>query len=186
MRGLNPDVIIGVSLGGLILPKVATYYPKAKLIFVASSTSANPKSKLFKSLLNILATSKLLSVALQFPDPILSRLYTFFNPFYGDKRYRHLYEKDRKLNLKKIREISLDKHRKILKFIIGTDNSTILSALKQNTLILSSNNDPLTPTEEGEKLHRLIKNSRFVKVNGGHFEVIGKSEIREIERFLEN
>ncbi len=181
----SPDFIVGVSLGGLILPSIALHYPKAKLIFVASSVSANPKSIVFKSLLDILAASKLLNFATKLPNSLLSSLYSIFNPFYGDKKDRPDYEKDKMLNLKAIKTILVDKHQEIIRFIVSTDNSSTLPKLKQPTLILSSNNDTLTPAIEGEKLHKLLKNSKIIKTNGGHFEVIRTSTIKEVENFLD-
>jgi len=110
--------------------------------------------------------------------------YTLLDPFYGNEKERPNYLKDKMLNLEAIKSISLKKHREILRFIIQVDNSAILSTLVQKTLIISGNHDPLMPVQEGKKLRSLLKNSRLVKVSGGHFEVVGISEIKEVERFL--
>ncbi|SRR3989344_3043342 len=51
LQGFNPDAIVGISLGGLILPKIARNYPKTKLIFVASGVTASLQSSVFRFLL---------------------------------------------------------------------------------------------------------------------------------------
>lgn len=184
LRGISPEVIVGISLGGLILPEVALNYPKTKLIFVASGVSANPKSILFRKLINVFSVSPLLPLAIKLPYPAHSELYSLFNPFYGDERERAHYLQDKRLNLEAIKGISPKKYRGILLFITHVDNSAILPNLTQKTLIISCNKDPLMPVSEGEKLHRLIKNNKFIKTDRGHFEASNGYEIKEVNSFL--
>ncbi|KKQ91989.1 MAG: hypothetical protein UU16_C0013G0018 [Candidatus Woesebacteria bacterium GW2011_GWA2_40_7] len=53
LGGKKPDVIVGISLGGLLLPKIAKDYPNAKLVFIASDPKIQPESVGFKSVLHL-------------------------------------------------------------------------------------------------------------------------------------
>ena len=41
IKGRCPDLIVGISMGGLILPHIAKRCPKSKLIFIASGHTLN-------------------------------------------------------------------------------------------------------------------------------------------------
>jgi esterase/lipase len=186
IKGSVPDVIIGISLGGLILPSVALKYPKAKLIFIASGASVNPKSNLLKRLIKAKTSARLFGLTLALPYPALAYLYTLLIPLIGGSEKLAEYQKDKLLNLMAIKTITPDKNREIFRFITQVNNIPILSKLKQKTLILSGKDDVLMPISEAEKLNNLVKNSKLVNTEAEHFNVVSFTTVNEVEKFLKS
>lgn len=54
LRGSQPDLIIGLSLGGIIAPHIAKYFPRARLVLVATGARFDPEVKWFRPGVKIL------------------------------------------------------------------------------------------------------------------------------------
>lgn len=186
--GEYPDIIIGISMGGLILPHVAIRYPRSKLIFISTSVKLNPNLFFTKLGVVILKIKILRNLFINIGDnisiPVLEFLYRLFNPFTGEKKDRILYEEDLKMNLRVIKEHSFTKHFTLLDMICSVDNTKILRKVNNKSLIYNGEKDKLMGKEGGILMHKLIKNSNLILNNGEHFNVFGKKDLEEVNKFL--
>jgi pimeloyl-ACP methyl ester carboxylesterase len=183
----SPNVIIGISMGGLLAPHIVQEFPRAKMILIATAPRLKPKAKGFILLIDLAKNKKLLNalnVVKELPEKYLYKFYEAVNPFNGDEKERLVYVKDMKQNFKYILDIPIEKEGEIVDFVTATDNTEILKTLKNKTLIFAGKNDLLMPQTEGDELAKLLSNSRMVVNHGSHFDVIAEPSFIEIEKFL--
>lgn len=138
------DLIVGISMGGLILPQVAKNYTEAKLIFIASGTKFDPKVKRLKSAIEFCQTKfgmKLAGLLINIPQVLFEFLYKIFDPFSGDESEHRGYIDDMRQNLIAIKKIPIAKHAEIAKVVTDTNNQELLKKLRNRTLILSGKKD---------------------------------------------
>jgi pimeloyl-ACP methyl ester carboxylesterase len=188
LLGKKPDVIVGISLGGLLVPAFAEDYPNAKLILIATGPKLEPQATGFRMLLDIAKNKRVLSLlnVLKFlPQKVLFAFYEFVNPFRGDKVQREIYVKDMRDNFKYIISIPIEEESEIVNFVSSTDNTELLKTLKNKTIIFAGHNDPMMPTNLGEKLHKLLVNSQLMLNEGGHFNVFTENNFKDLDKFLQ-
>lgn len=189
LAGRKPDVILGISMGGLLIPIIAKDYLESKLIFIASGPKIKSSSIGFNLVLRLAKNKKLLNILNIFkfiPTKILYFFYETINPFRGDVSQKSIYSKDMKINFKYILKIPTVKEREIANFVTQTDNTELLKTLKNKALIFTSDNDLVMPSGLGEELHKLLINSEIIISNGGHFNVFTKNNFQDIDKFLNN
>jgi pimeloyl-ACP methyl ester carboxylesterase len=184
LEGKCPDVIVGISIGGLILPGLAKDYPEAKLIFIASGVCFSPDHWLAKHGLK-LCGRKIVKLVKMIDEKWLLRLYRFINPnrCWGsgvDQAKEELED-----NLKKVLELSEDRIVEVLNTIRKIDNAELLAKLDNKAVIFSGDKDTMMPVEQGEKLNLLMKNSRFFILGGRHHDLIGSRMLKILGDFLE-
>lgn len=78
LKGEAPYAIVGISMGGLILPHLTKEFPKSKLIFVASGANIKSESKIFNLLLqitNIRLFKIILDLIYKLPNIYFEKLY---------------------------------------------------------------------------------------------------------------
>lgn len=187
LDGRKPDVIVGISMGGLLAPVIAKDYPEAKLIFIASGPQIESSSPGFKLVLNLAKNKRLLNILNIFkfmPPKVLYYFYEAINPFRGDDNQRMIYNQDMKINFKYIMKIPIDEEGEIVNFVTQTDNTELLKTLKNRTLIFTSDNDLMMPSKLGQDLHRLLVNSEIIISNGGHFNVFTEENFKDVDKFL--
>ncbi|MBN1169113.1 hypothetical protein JXA63_04450 [Candidatus Woesebacteria bacterium] len=185
----KPDLIIGISMGGLIVPYFAEKYPVSKLVFISSGPKLEARSKGFNlmiSVANLLLRVKMFSFLIKLPDFIFKFFYKLSNPFNGNEDDRGLYEEDAEENISYIKSISLSKEREILNFVLGIDNTDLLVNLENETLIFSGEKDLLMTKGNGVKLHKLLRNSELVVNSGGHFNSFTEKDLLKFDRFIKN
>ena len=183
----SPDVIVGISMGGLVLPYLARQFPESKLIFVASGANIKSKSNIFNTLFKIANTTfskKLFKLFFELPDKHLESLYRLINPFKGNVENYEIYEKDTKENIAFIKSIPIEKELEIVNFVKNTNNRLLLQGLKNETLIFSGEDDLMMPKEKGIELKKLLQNSHLIINKGEHFNVFGKKDLKIVEDFL--
>jgi pimeloyl-ACP methyl ester carboxylesterase len=184
----KPNLIVGVSLGGLIIPIIAKKYPRAKLIFVATGPRFKPSSQPFKDFTIFIYKHKnflrLLNIIKFLPLSLLSIIYKRFNPFSGRSNFMNDYLKDMLKNIKDIKRIPIPEEREMLDFAMSIDNTENLKELKNNSFIIYADGDVLMPPSLSVDLHRLLKQSKLIKVNGGHFNVLTKENLKELDKIL--
>ncbi len=189
LAGRKPDVIVGISLGGLLVPVFAKDYPNAKLILIATGAKLEPQATGFRMLLDMAKHRKVLNVlnVIRFlPQKVLFAFYEFINPFRGNEAQREIYIKDMKDNLKCIVGIPIDEESEIVNFVSSTDNTELLKSLKNKAIIFTSNNDLMMPSNLGQELHRLLGSSQLVVSDGGHFDVFTQNNFKDLDKFLGN
>lgn len=186
--GDEPDIIIGISMGGLILPHVAIKYPDSKLIFIATGLFFKPKHGLVRAGMiaaDIKPIRKMFTrLSESISKELLEKLLRTFNPYNGDVAGKIVYEDDLQLNLNAIKDHSVYTHLKLLDLIKKIDNTEILKKLKNKSLILVGSKDMLMPKELGEYMHKTLLNSKLIINDGEHFNVIGEKDLPEVSKFL--
>lgn len=189
LDGEIPLAIVGISLGGLVLPFIASQYPSSKLIFIATGANMKSKSKAFNAAIFIAQSTVFgffLNYLLSLSNRHLERFYRLIIPFKGEEVDREEYERDLKANVEFIKTISIKKEVEIINFRKHLDNRLLLKGMKNKSLIFSGEGDMLMPKERGEELHRLLVNSRMVVNRGEHFNVFGPKDLKTVEEFLED
>ncbi len=181
------DVVFGISLGGLLLPYVASRYPLAKLVFIASGPFLRPNVALFKSMIELLQKKKFYAIArliLRLPSCLIQFVYRIFNPPPKEDQEKADYLIDMMKNVRVIKEIPDQKEMEIVQFISKVDNSEILKTLKNKTLIINGKHDLIMPQEAGNLLHNYLVNSRLIITDGYHFNVFSDENLKDIDQFL--
>lgn len=188
LDGSEPAAIVGISLGGLVAPYIASQSPKSKLIFVASAASMGSKSGVFNMILSLMDNSIFRSMPgylLRLPNDRLEKVYRLINPFRGGEAEREEYDRDTKANIQFIKSIPITKEMEIINFVKNVDNRLLLKGMKNKTLIFSGEGDLMMPREKGEELHRLLINSKLIINKGEHFNVFGEKDLKTVEEFLD-
>ena len=179
-------LILGFSLGGMILPYIAKEYPDAKIIFVSTGIRFQPRYLFHKASAELMRTPMIYPafwLARMMPYPLFSSLYGYFNPCRKNDDPKW-YEQDKKCNYDVIRSMDPGKARKILDLIVRIDNASVLKKLKNRTLILAGEDDVLMPMKGSKELQEQISGSRLVSVKKGHFGVIERSSLEMIDGFI--
>lgn len=187
LMGKKPDVIVGISLGGLLAPIIAKDYPNAKLILIATGSKLKPQAVGFKILLTIARSKtilRLLNVIKFLPRRLLFIFYESINPFKGDKTQRQVYLKDMRDNFNYIISIPVEKEYEIVNFVNDTDNTELIKNLTNKTIIFAGYNDLMMPTNLGSEFHNLLVNSQLILSHGGHFNVFTESNFNDLDKFL--
>jgi esterase/lipase len=184
-----PDVIIGISMGGLLLPKLAKDFKDAKLVFIASAPRFKPNFRYMK-LMNALLERRIVENTISFlfeklSDRRLADVYRKVNPFTRNVSDKKLYEEDLRLNIIAIRAFPFSRHLEIFKISKSIDNTDLLSEIKNPTIIFAGKNDILMPLAETQRL-RIISGSKLYVTHGSHFNVFTKRNLKQLKTFLES
>lgn len=189
LNNVKPVAIVGISMGGLVLPYLGQQFPESKLIFIASGGNIKSKSKIFNLILKN-ANSKFSKIIFKLiyslPERYFEKLYRLINPFKGKAASNEyeVYEKDTKENVAFIKSIPIEKELEIVNFVRNTDNRLLLQGLKNKALIFSGENDLMMPKEKGVELKNLLINSRLIVNQGEHFNVFSDKDLQIVEEFL--
>ena len=189
LGGRKPDVIVGVSLGGLIAPLIAQSYPDSKLILIATGFHFKPRSKIIEFFYKAMANKKLLGLAHKsigsMPKQILSSFYAFLSrPYTKDASTREIYRQDSQKNIELILKIPINKDEEIIDSALKIDNRQLLKTIKNKTLIFAGKKDILMPLGLSQELKALLTNSQLIITPGRHFNPITKDNIINLKTFL--
>lgn len=180
-----PDVIIGISLGGMIAPFLAPLYPKSKLILIGTGPYFKTKIWIYNFLVNLEARDKYLYLIrlLKFtPKPLFRFVYKVFNK---SKTLKNTdYRKRADENYTSTFIIPNKKIKEILKFVTTTNNSKLLKSLTNKTLIYAGKSDFMMPLSLSNELNFFIKDSRLVVSDRLHYDVFSKTDEITLDKFL--
>jgi pimeloyl-ACP methyl ester carboxylesterase len=188
LTGRSPNVIVGISFGGLIAPLVAVHFPDSKMILISSNPTFKPKSSLFNFIISLGKNKlvlKILKLSKFLPKQIIYIMYKKISSPDHKGIDKNRYTKDMLNNIKYMYSISVDKYVDIVKFGTTTDNTDLLKKLRNKTLIFSGKNDTLMPINNSSMLTTLLSNSKEIITAGSHFDVFGKENFKDIDNFLQ-
>lgn len=183
----SPEAIFCWSMGGLIAPKIALKYPKARLVMMATGPRVSPKETLVKLLYRVVETDwglKVLNAGLKLPKKLLMDGYEQLNKV-PDLSVRELYRKQMADNIELFRNLSQKQINDLVKFLKTADTTNLLKQIKNKTLIFCGKKDKLMPLEDSLEINKLILGSELVVTEGGHYNVVSEKELPIIEKFLE-
>ncbi len=187
LKGKKPDLIVGISMGGLILPHIAERYPSAKLIFIATSAFLKPQSRLMKIGFRLLRYKFFRKIVVNFGNLASIRLLMFLHKVLSPSargRGRDTSIKDLRNNLKEIKCRSFTKHLALYDLICRIDNTDILKKLKNTSLIFNGSDDRIMPLFGGEYISNLLHNCTYIVNKAKHFNVFKKQDLDEVGSFL--
>ena len=187
LGNVTPNLIVGISMGGLILPHIATNYPQAKLVFVASGTKIGSGSETFNKLLKFEQSKvgKLVLSLLQLsPILMMQIVYKTINPFKGAKEDKEKYDKDMQDNIYWMKRITVKRHLEIIELVCSLNTENIVKKLPNKVLIMYGQNDVLMPKNESKILSNTLHNSVLKNIRAEHFNVINQETLEYIKEFV--
>ena len=185
LNGKEPDVIVGISLGGLLAPNLATIFPESKLILIGTGHRFKTKIPLYNRLVHIEARDeRLLLVKLLRLTPrwLFRFVYNYLNK--SDDlsnrtnyiRADEVYDDAFRLSSKKIKEI--------LEFISKINNIELLQRLSNKTIIFAGKNDSIMPVQLSDKINSLMKNSTLIILNKIHYDICAQVDYHQLNEFI--
>lgn len=186
LNGKTPDVILGISMGGLLAPHIAQKYPKSKLILIATGPVLESNSIGFNvlfRLINIPIFQSIFNLFRYIPRNLIYQIYKIFNPV-RDISLHEEYIIDMKTNVDVMLSVPVKKHAEIAQFISRVDNTHMLQNLHNKTVIFSGQNDSMMPNKLGNLLGELIHNSQVIVTKGSHFNVFNGKNFSDVSKFL--
>ena len=187
LRGQKPDLIIGLSLGGLVMPHVAVNYPKAKLVFTATGERVKPSIYWLNILISLVASpvgKPIIYMLLGLPKNIVEWGYVKAQKITNIKSVKEDLTKRKKETVAALFSMDADRHRQVIEFLRKCDNTDLISKLPNNSLIISGSKDTLMPLSRGQQLIVLLKNGRLVITEGNHYGVMDKLAWEELRKFV--
>ncbi len=188
LRGRKPDVIIGISVGGIFAPYLASRFPDAKLILFNTGSHIETGVRLYNKAINIIKNDKnlkLIKILRKTPKWLFRLLYSATNFREIRNKNVNLYKRaDEAYNT--AFSIPLSKLHEILEFLNNDDNSSILKIINNRTIIVSSKVDNIMPLKNGESINNLIKNSKLIINERLHYDYYVEEDCKILDDFLTN
>jgi pimeloyl-ACP methyl ester carboxylesterase len=189
LDGQKPDVIVGVSLGGLLAPNIAQDYPNAKLVMVATGpyirTEIGPYNRILEFVGRTHTFTPLYWVLRSTPTWFYSLVYKTFNHSKLNPDERQKLETHIKENWSCVTAIPKGEDEEVIDFVTNVDNTMILRSLKNPTIIFAGDGDIMMPSRLSGELKELIKNSDLVLGNNKeHWNVFDESNWKDLDSFL--
>jgi len=185
LGGKSPDVIVGISIGGLLVPGIAPDYPRAKLVFISSGTHLSPKNWFVKYGPRLCRIG-MVKLVKSLNKKLLLKAYKLINP--NKTKNKDECQPDEELisNIERVLELSDGRIKEVTDFVCKTNNRRLLAKIKNKTVIFSGDKDSVMPYKQGKQMSRLIKNSRFFVLKGKHHDLINEKLLKILDGFLED
>ncbi len=189
LKGEDPDVIVGVSLGGLIAPYIAKFYPSSKLVLIATGPYIRTKITNLNKFLMKLENSRFLTpihwIFLHTPVSLYSFIYKHLNKPFAKSKEIKILETHINDNWRHLKSIPLSEHREVINFLTSTDNTILLRSLTNKTIIFAGIGDNMMPPDLSLRLKNLVKRSVLVSCDQCiHFDVFSKENYKQLDSFL--
>ena len=187
LKNKKPDLIIGLSLGGMLLPHIARDYPKAKVVFLGTGPMLSGRIKWMDNLVKLAAGrvgETAVKTLARLPEKVLKQGYMAVHKIRREKTDSENYIHETEQTVKFFREINVQKHLQTARFIKRCNNCALLQKLPNKTLIISGKNDVLMPPELGRLIQKLVKHSRLVLTSGTHYQLMDGTAYNELSRWL--
>ena len=177
-----PNVVIGISMGGLFLPNIAKNWPQAKLIFLASGPNLNLPNAIMLPI-NLAQTDIgyfLIKLSLKIPNKILVRIYGLLDRWIEGPGEHD--STDLQSNIYFMRKISKKRIKEVINILKTIDNVDILKKLKNPALVINGSSDVLMG--HGGTLTSLLPNCKYIENQRSHFNVFIKDDLKYLDEFL--
>jgi esterase/lipase len=186
LMGRKPDVMVGVSMGGFILPYVAKKFPQAKLIFVATGLRMKAKLRPFQWVIKWAAGQKnddVVKLIIGLPEAVMGRGYSLVHHSKDPSKQEFL-AMDKKSIIDALKRSVPQRHREVARFMINTNTAEIVKGLQNQALVISGVLDEIMPLELGKELSDTMTNCKLVAVNAQHYETLNDEALSEVRKFL--
>jgi len=185
LKGKKPDVIVGISMGGLLAPHLAKLFPESKLMLIGTAAYFKTKISLYNWLVKLEAgDERLILVRLLKLTP--KWLYGFFYKLVNknkDLTDREMQSRADE-NYEKVFEVPINEIKEILKMVRGTNNLKILWQMPNKTLIIAGKHDKIMPVQLSKEMNSVMKNSKLMVSEGFHYDVFGEVDYAYVDNFL--
>lgn len=181
-----PDVVIGISMGGLFLPNLAKNWPNAKLIFLASGPNLNLPNTVMLPI-NMIQTDMgyhLIKLILKIPDNVLVKAYGLLDRWIEGPGEHD--QSDLQSNVYYMRLVSKKRVKELVKLLKTVDNSDILQKMQNPSLVINGKFDVLMGASQGKALSVLLSNNKYIENTRSHFNVFTKNDLKHLDEFLQN
>ncbi len=185
LRGRKPNVIIGISMGGLLAPHLAEQFPESKLVLIGTAPYFKTKIPIYNFLVHLEAhDEKLLLVRLLRLTPrwLFRFVYKFFNK--SNTLTNRDYQSRADENYNGAFRVPINKIKEVLRFVTKTNNSNLLQQISNKTIIFAGGSDSMMPVKLSEEMNSLIRNSKLIISNRLHYDVFTKTDYRYLDEFL--
>lgn len=189
MGGKKPDVIAGVSLGGLFVPYIALKFPKADLVFISTA----PKIDIEKSSIGrIIRLSekkgffRLFGFLISLPSELFYFVLRIATRILRGKFKAKTFQDTMRSYLAWVLGIPVQEEKEIFEFVKHVDNTHIIGTLGNKSIIFAGKKDTKMPIGFSIKLKELLKFSRLIVTNGEHFNVFTLRNYKDLDEFLGN
>jgi len=188
LLGRTPHVLLGVSMGGFFVPKIAKKYFNARLVLVASGPRVEIGIPIYNYLVKK-SSKKVLSLLLiiskNLPTTLYELIYKFFNPNLNKGQIKRNYDENIISTINLVKSIPNSKILEIINLIKNKDNTKELSILNNQTLIIGGGRDIMMPLRLSNELNSLLKNSVLLKnENRLHYDVFDERDFEKLDDFL--
>jgi len=186
LNGAQVDSIVGISMGGLLAPHLARIYPKAKLVLIGTGPYLKTSIPIYNFLLRLEQNDEalvLVRLAKKVPKGLYKFIYKTFNRHEGllaKMKYKDRADE----NLEALSRIPLAKIKEILRFVVKTDNTQLLSQITNQTIIFAGTSDVMMPVDLARKMHELIKSSVLLTSDHLHYDVFTEKDCQRLDQFL--
>lgn len=185
LKGERPDVVVGISMGGLLAPHLAKQFSESKLILIGTGPYFKTKIPIYNFLAHLEAhDEKLLLIRLLRLTPrwLFRFVYKFFN---RSNTLTNLdYQSRADENYNGVFRVPTNKIKEVLKFVTETNNSKLLQQISNKTIIFAGGSDSMMPAQLSGEMNSLIKNSKLIISNRLHYDVFTKADYHYLNEFL--
>ena len=179
----EPNVIIGISLGGIVAQIFSKKFPKSKLILIATGPYFKPKLNWFFRFLYKSRLSDIVFLLIKIlPLNLIIFFYSLITPFMK-VNYKD-YKNNMINNIHSMKNVSYKIYREIFQFALNTNTENQLKNIKNKTLIITGKNDIAMPFELSELLKQKIPKSELYVNNKSHHNLINSETIKKVKKFV--
>jgi pimeloyl-ACP methyl ester carboxylesterase len=179
------NVVVGISMGGLLAPHLAKQFPESKLILIGTAPYFKTNIPIYNFLVHLeVHDKKLLLVRLLRLTPrwLFRFVYKFFNK--SDTLTNQDYQSRADENYNGAFRVPTNKIREVLELVTKTNNSKVLQEISNKTIIFAGGSDSMMPAQLSGEMNSLIKNSKLIISNRLHYDVFTKADDHYLDEFL--
>ncbi|KKT37336.1 MAG: hypothetical protein UW22_C0027G0004 [Candidatus Gottesmanbacteria bacterium GW2011_GWB1_44_11c] len=186
LGGRKADVIVGVSMGGLIAPSLAVLNPEAKFILIGTGPYFETSLPFYNFMIRLESRDPMLFL-IRLVRAVPGWLYLWIYRRTHQQKYAlsdEEYRRSAGKSWEAFAKISLTKMWEILRLVAHTDNTRLLKKLPNKTLIFSGSHDTMMPLRLSQKMNGFISRSTIIVLDRLHYDMFTTREYEYVEKFL--